>query len=243
MKHELIIADQFDAGGTLPPGVRLAGGAPAFDPPLSSRLHGDTGATPPTVHKAGAVGSGTTAHSAGTISRGVRFRNRENETPWTPEEDATLTELWGTGLSTRLIGEAMRRGKNSVIGRSHRLKLPPRASPIRPAGEAQKKPRVRVVKFLPSLPSMLTVSAQIDVNGDEASPYMDHAVIGLPLFRQNSLRASLPIPVGVLGRHRQCQHTASTGRPWVFCNAPSRAGYSWCGKHHAIVFKQMGDMT
>jgi GcrA cell cycle regulator len=61
-------------------------------------------------------------------------------TAWTPEQDARLQELWGMGLSAAAIGRAMGCTKNAIVGRSHRLKLPARPSPIRPAtGRPPKK--------------------------------------------------------------------------------------------------------
>ena len=50
--------------------------------------------------------------------------------PWTPERDAQLTADWAAGFTTSQIGERMGIGKNSVIGRAHRLRLPSRGSPI-----------------------------------------------------------------------------------------------------------------
>ena len=50
--------------------------------------------------------------------------------PWTPERDLQLTADWAAGFTTSQIGERMGIGKNSVIGRAHRLRLPSRGSPI-----------------------------------------------------------------------------------------------------------------
>ena len=46
--------------------------------------------------------------------------------PWSESDFAMLRELWEKGLSTRQIGVAMGRSRNSIIGSSHRLSLPPR---------------------------------------------------------------------------------------------------------------------
>ena len=44
---------------------------------------------------------------------------------WTPEEDELLRSMWADKtLSAEEIGRRMGRGKNSVIGRAHRLRLP-----------------------------------------------------------------------------------------------------------------------
>jgi GcrA cell cycle regulator len=50
--------------------------------------------------------------------------------PWTEERDEQLADFWGDGLTTSEIGRRMGIGKNSVIGRAHRLRLPSRGSPI-----------------------------------------------------------------------------------------------------------------
>jgi GcrA cell cycle regulator len=48
---------------------------------------------------------------------------------WNEETDATLRELWGTGMSSMKIGRAMGRTKGSIIGRAHRLGLEKREQP------------------------------------------------------------------------------------------------------------------
>jgi GcrA cell cycle regulator len=50
--------------------------------------------------------------------------------PWNDERDAQLTIDWDAGFTTAEIGARMGIGKNSVIGRAHRLRLPSRGSPI-----------------------------------------------------------------------------------------------------------------
>ena len=49
---------------------------------------------------------------------------------WTTERIATLTKLWGGGLSTREIGLRLGVTKNAVVGKVHRLGLSKRQSPI-----------------------------------------------------------------------------------------------------------------
>lgn len=51
-----------------------------------------------------------------------------------------LVQLWMAGLPTSEIGERFGVSKNAIVGRVHRLKLPPRPSPIRPKGSG-KRPR------------------------------------------------------------------------------------------------------
>ena len=52
-------------------------------------------------------------------------------TTWTPERVDTVTRLWNEGLTTAEIGRAVGMSKNAVVGKAHRLQLPPRPSPIR----------------------------------------------------------------------------------------------------------------
>lgn len=45
-------------------------------------------------------------------------------TPWTEQVVADLTRLYAEGFSCRVIGEKLGLGRNSVIGKIHRLQLP-----------------------------------------------------------------------------------------------------------------------
>jgi hypothetical protein len=47
---------------------------------------------------------------------------------WSAEQDAQLRQHWDAGHSTAEIGRRMGVTKNSIIGRAHRLLLPPRAA-------------------------------------------------------------------------------------------------------------------
>ncbi len=53
---------------------------------------------------------------------------------WTDETIARLKALWQEGLSTAEIGRQIGITKNAVVGKAHRLGLPPRPSPIRRQG-------------------------------------------------------------------------------------------------------------
>lgn len=52
-------------------------------------------------------------------------------TPWTPERDAELRVLWERGDTCSEIGRALKTTKSAITGRVHRLKLPPRPSPLK----------------------------------------------------------------------------------------------------------------
>ena len=53
---------------------------------------------------------------------------------WTTERIEELARLWGQGHSASAIGKQLGVSKNAVVGKSHRLGLKPRPSPI--AGKA-----------------------------------------------------------------------------------------------------------
>lgn len=65
---------------------------------------------------------------------------------WSPERDAMLTELWAEGVSSALIGERLGISKNAVLGRVHRLHLPPRSIP-RKTAKAGKCPNISATAF------------------------------------------------------------------------------------------------
>jgi GcrA cell cycle regulator len=50
---------------------------------------------------------------------------------WTPTDDDLLRKLWADGLSCSQIGMRVRRSRNAVIGRVHRLGLPGRVTTSR----------------------------------------------------------------------------------------------------------------
>lgn len=62
---------------------------------------------------------------------------------WTDERIKLLKKLWQNGTSTVEIGRALGISKNAVVGKVHRLELPPRPSPLKSEG---KKPLKRPVK-------------------------------------------------------------------------------------------------
>jgi GcrA cell cycle regulator len=82
-----------------------------------------------------------------------RARNVETAMAWTDEQIEELKRLWNEGLSTAEIGRALNVSKNAVVGKSHRLGLKPRPSPI--AGKkaeevaAKKKPTAPVKQARP----------------------------------------------------------------------------------------------
>ncbi len=64
---------------------------------------------------------------------------------WTEDQIDQLKELWGEGLSTSEIGRKLGVTKNAVVGKAHRLGLPPRPSPIKRAVGVKRPARSKVM--------------------------------------------------------------------------------------------------
>ncbi len=78
---------------------------------------------------------------------------------WTAEAVAHLRTLWTEGHSTAAIARRMNTSKNSVVGKAHRLGLPPRPSPIRGKGTGERpRTRARIRPGEPSLPPLHPVA-------------------------------------------------------------------------------------
>ncbi len=65
---------------------------------------------------------------------------------WTEAQIADLKRLWTAGHSTSQIGTVLGVSKNAVIGKAHRIKLPPRPSPIRHSSGPKKPKRAPLPK-------------------------------------------------------------------------------------------------
>jgi hypothetical protein len=143
------------------------------------------------------------------------------QTPWTPELQGRLMADWAAGYTAAEIGERLGVGKNAVIGRRRRTALPSRPSPIKggPVVKPKRKPA----------PIALPVSAKLH---PPLPPHPTPSVHWRPV-----VKSPLPIPRGAIGPARTCQWTDCARAPWLFCDAPSTAGYSWCAAHKALVFK------
>lgn len=50
---------------------------------------------------------------------------------WTPAAIVQLGDLWAQGFSTAEIGRLIGVSKNAVVGKVHRIGLPPRPSPLK----------------------------------------------------------------------------------------------------------------
>jgi len=152
-----------------------------------------------------------------------------SETNWTEEAVARLRALWAEGHSTAEIGRRMGTSKNAIVGKAHRLHLPPRASPIREKGTGTPRrprtPRVRGVSLPPpaaasgSVPSSRTPSAPARPSAPAPEP--QPATVFKPLA----------------ARHPCCWPIGEPGtREFRTCDGPAVPGKSYCQEHAALAY-------
>jgi GcrA cell cycle regulator len=150
--------------------------------------------------------------------------------PWNIVSDQRLETLWLAGHSMTKIGEMMGVTKNAVAGRTHRLNLPPRPSPIPFRNAKPKAPRsARIIpapptRTLPVLPSIQSV----------VIPMIPPAP---------TLKSSFP----------HCQFIKSANRPWIWCDKPAVvtmrggrvASEAYCQACYGRVYtsQKFGDLT
>lgn len=185
------------------------------------------------------------------------------QSPW-PERDDELRRHWAAGTSTKKIGDAMHITKNAIVGRAHRLGLPPRPSPIGfgyagGTGGERKTPARRTVmrKALPTLAELVnTEPAPPVASAPPASPTphppTHKSAEGLRVARQKAAEAArveVPkqaeaVPVAPAARSASrwgCQYplwgdNEPVPKPPRFCDAPCPLGLSWCATHRSVVF-------
>lgn len=127
---------------------------------------------------------------------------------WTDERISDLIRLWDAGHSASYIGKVLGVSKNAVIGKAHRLKLPPRPSPIRrtpgpraprPAPLVKRQPKVRPTRpaFRPSRPRDGAASCLWPI-GDPGEPEFHfcgaETVPGKPYCLEHCARAYVTRP-------------------------------------------------
>jgi GcrA cell cycle regulator len=140
---------------------------------------------------------------------------------WTEEAIAKLRTLWAEGHSTAEIGRRLNISKNAVVGKAHRLNLPPRPSPIRRhEGESAPRPSAPKRAQGPTLPPL-------------------SASMGTPM---PGLRTVMPVPKYSQRATPCCWPIGEPGKPsFHFCNAASVANKPYCEEHAAVAYVRVRD--
>ena len=135
----------------------------------------------------------------------------------TPKAVARVRDLWDAGVSLRGIAREIGRGcsKNAIAGLAHRMRFPPRPSPIMRNGvyAIEASPRA---ELKPHRNREWTQTP-----GPPRRPVPEVVALAVPK----------PLP-----RAQQCTWPLTDGRPWRFCEAPTIRGSSWCEVHYRVVY-------
>lgn len=139
---------------------------------------------------------------------------------WTDEMDATLKELWQSGMRALLIGNVMGKTKNAVIGRAHRVGCPRRENKTRGKNfQSDIIKAKKIIKALPSPPPVATVRAVSVLTRVKTEPVV---------------REGQPVHFFDLKAHH-CRAPMwdhyKTGD--MYCGKRKKNGSSYCEEHHA----------
>ena len=146
---------------------------------------------------------------------------------WNDDKIGRLKALWNEGHSTADIGRRMGISKNAVIGKSHRLNLAARPSPIRPAGHV-KECRPRRI----SCPSLAELQGRPLAR--EAIPAAPVPTVPVRLAEPKLVLPPEPPPARtpLLSKHPCAWPIGEPGtKSFHFCLELSQAGKPYCPAH------------
>ena len=157
---------------------------------------------------------------------------------WNDETIARLRELWAEGLSTAEIGRRMSVSKNAVVGKAHRLNLPPRPSPIRRDGVTTAArpaaPRRVTGPTLPPLSAAVPAAAAAP-----AAVPPPHRAPAPQAARPAAVRA---VPYAPSRLSTCCWPIGEPGtRSFRFCDSDATAGKPYCSTHAALAYVRVRD--
>ncbi|MDJ0389392.1 GcrA family cell cycle regulator [Roseomonas sp. E05] len=171
---------------------------------------------------------------------------------WTAEAIETLRALWAEGHSTAEIGRRMGISKNAVVGKAHRLSLPPRPSPIRreeasapvPAPVAAPEPVAVAPNPAPAAAPVAPRPAAAAAPALSTLPPATQPVAARPL----PPRRPAPPPTAVVrpfqrvGSRSCCWPIGEPGTPeFRFCTAEAIPSKPYCPEHAAVAYVKARD--
>lgn len=136
---------------------------------------------------------------------------------WTADHIATLTQLWADGMSCSQIAEQMGMGltRNAIIGKAHRLNLPPRATKVRkPRDDSARRREAQKVITLPTQALMRPMPVL-------ASPKPS----GVSIVDATGCKYAIGFDENAPGRH-------------LFCNDAKKDASPWCEHHHSLIHEK-----
>ncbi len=156
---------------------------------------------------------------------------------WDEEAIQRIRTLWAEGYSTAEIGRRMGVSKNAIVGKAHRLVLPPRPSPIRRDAAPSKPPRRPALPRVtgPTLPPMPGVAAP--AKAEEPRLVRPPPPEPKPVIRPVStvIRSSTRLVMC-------CWPIGEPGTPdFHFCDGDALSGKPYCAAHAQIAYVKVRD--
>ena len=166
-----------------------------------------------------------------------------------------LRQLWAEGYSAGAIGDLMGLNKNQVIGRVHRLKLPPRDLPAALQNVKDKPRRLLVPARLGAAgvggcqgaPAAHLGLVRGDASSSGPRAAAGSAHLSSSLLQTSGAGVAKPRPQLFPGRGCQFPMWGDRERPAYgearFCDAPARRNEAgnpdspYCARHHAKCFR------
>lgn len=168
---------------------------------------------------------------------------------WNEETIARLRGLWSEGLSTAEIGRRMGISKNAVVGKAHRLNLPPRPSPIRrdgaTAGNVPPRtapPRRTTGPTLPPLPAVLSQVAAAPAPAPTRAAPATVQPAARPAMSASRPVAVRPAPFRSNRMTSCCWPIGEPGtKSFHFCDADAMTGKPYCATHAQQAYVKVRD--
>lgn len=147
---------------------------------------------------------------------------------WPEEHIQLLRDLWASGHSNACIADEINRvfgsaySRMSIIGKSHRLGLPPREVKTSMDGRLYNL-RGRAIRgdgvvFKRTMPLVKAAPTVIDMRP------VRHVAVD-------------PVNVSLLDLKRnQCRYATTGELPHLFCGLPTKESSSYCAVHHGLVY-------
>lgn len=160
--------------------------------------------------------------------------------PWTPELEQGLIQLWGEGKSATEISSQLGHDitRSAVLGKVHRLKLPKRVEgkgggprPMSPEAlkfrAAQRKVQQRIQKER----AVSGISMKIKAKAEVPEFEVDMEALKTPAW--DALPGTIPIALHEMPSTGQCRWPIGQASPFMFCGCATVEGSSYCATHKA----------
>ncbi len=162
-----------------------------------------------------------------------------------------LRQLWGEGHSTAEIGRRLGKTKNAIVGKSSRLGLPARPSPIKHMAPEDRKyqPKMRSIISGPTIPKLPSEIV------NEEILMSDPIIIAAPKITARPARKISPFgnlaprpkitePLAPkYGRMIECQWIDGDPRERKFCDQRSEPGRPYCQPHCYLAYVKVGPVS